>query len=103
MLRLRSLAPICNPQNHSDLYRLIFLIGKDFRLLNIHSRTFGSEPYLITIGNPATVATGIGFINRDGGMWVFREQEPDIELFGAIEFGKNQVPDRNPSAARTAI
>jgi acetyltransferase-like isoleucine patch superfamily enzyme len=64
-------------------------IGKQCRLLNIHSKTFGSEPYLIKIGDHVTVTSGVRFINHDGGMWVFREHEPDIELFGTIEIGNN--------------
>ena len=64
-------------------------IGQGCRLLNIHSKTFGSEPYLITIGNHVTVTSGVRFINHDGGMWIFRQQEPDIELFGPIEIGNN--------------
>ncbi len=64
-------------------------IGSDCRLLNIHSKTFGSEPYLISIGNHVTVTHGVRFINHDGGMWVFRSQEPDLELFGPIEIGNN--------------
>ena len=64
-------------------------VGEKCRLLNTNARTFGSEPYLIKIGNHVTVTSGVRFINHDGGMWVFREQEPDIELFGTIEVGNN--------------
>ena len=64
-------------------------VGRDCRLLNTHARTFGSEPYLIRIGNHVTITSGVRFINHDGGMWVFRNEEPDIELFGAIEIGSN--------------
>lgn len=64
-------------------------VGEDCRLLNIHSTTFGSEPYLIRIGNHVTITAGVRFINHDGGMWVFREKEPEIDLFGTIEVGNN--------------
>ena len=64
-------------------------IGSNCRLLNTHARPFGSEPYLIRIGNHVTITSGVRFINHDGGMWVFRDKEPDIELFGTIEIGNN--------------
>lgn len=64
-------------------------IGRNCRLLNTNARTFGSEPYLIQIGDHVTVTSGVRFINHDGGMWVFREREPDIELFGTIVIGNN--------------
>lgn len=64
-------------------------VGDNCRLLSTNVRTFGSEPYLIKIGNHVTVTAGVRFINHDGGVWVFREREPDIEVFGTIEIGNN--------------
>jgi acetyltransferase-like isoleucine patch superfamily enzyme len=77
----------CDPVNHAR--KIGVQIGKDCRLLNTNARTFGSEPYLIQIGDHVTVTSGVRFINHDGGMWVFRENEPDIELFGTIKIGSN--------------
>lgn len=66
-------------------------VGKNTRLINIKplDSTFGSEPYLVTIGNHVTVAADVRFVTHDGGVWVFREKEPDIEVFGAIVIGDN--------------
>jgi len=64
-------------------------VGDNCRFLNTNARTFGSEPFLTKVGNHVTVTAGVRFINHDGGMWVFREQEPDIELFGTIVVGNN--------------
>lgn len=64
-------------------------LGEDVRLIGIDERTFGSEPYLISIGNHVTVAGQVKFINHDGGVWVFREKEPDIELIKPIKIGNN--------------
>lgn len=36
------------------------------------SVNFGSEPYLIKLGNYVRVASGVKFITHDGGMWVIR-------------------------------
>jgi acetyltransferase-like isoleucine patch superfamily enzyme len=46
--------------------------------------TFGTEPYLIKIGNHVEVTYGARFITHDGGVWVFRENDPEIEVFGPI-------------------
>ena len=64
-------------------------VGDNCRFLKTHPRTFGSEPYLTKIGNHVTITAGVRFINHDGGMWIFRDQEPDIELFGTITIGDN--------------
>ena len=64
-------------------------IGRDVRLVGISGGTFGSEPYLISIGDHVTIPGGVQFITHDGGVWVFREREPDIDVFGAITIGNN--------------
>ncbi len=64
-------------------------IGENCRLLGIDDRTFGSEPYLITIGNHVTVTGQVKFINHDGGVWVFREPEKDMVLIKPITVGDN--------------
>jgi acetyltransferase-like isoleucine patch superfamily enzyme len=64
-------------------------IGQDCRLLCDPIRTFGSEPYLIELGNHVTVTDGVMFITHDGGVWVFRGEHPDIDLFGPITVGDN--------------
>lgn len=53
---------------------------------------FGSEPYLITIGNHVRVNSGVTFVTHDGGVWVLRglkEELRDIDLFGRISIGDN--------------
>lgn len=53
---------------------------------------FGSEPYLIKIGNRVRVTSGVKFCTHDGGMWVLREMYEDMrnaDLFGKIEIGDN--------------
>ena len=56
------------------------------------SANFGSEPYLITIGNNVRVNDGVIFITHDGGVWVLRhlkEEYKNIDLVGSIEVGNN--------------
>jgi acetyltransferase-like isoleucine patch superfamily enzyme len=49
---------------------------------------FGTEPYLISIGRHVSI-TNTTFITHDGGVWVFREKEPDIDIVGQIKIGNN--------------
>lgn len=37
------------------------------------SANFGSEPYLIAIGNHVRVNSDVNFISHDGGVWVVRQ------------------------------
>jgi len=55
----------------------------------VYSFYFGSEPYLIKIGNHVTITAGVRFITHDGGAWVFRENEPDLEVAAPIVIGNN--------------
>ena len=66
-------------------------IGDNCRLVSIRREkgTFGSEPYLISIGNHVTVSGNVQFVNHDGGVWVFRDNEPEIDVFGPITVGNN--------------
>ena len=57
-----------------------------------YSASFGSEPYLISLGNHVRVNQGVQFITHDGGVWVLRElkeEYKDIDLFGRISVGNN--------------
>lgn len=58
------------------------------------SVSFGSEPYLISIGNHVRINEGVRFITHDGGVWVLREylneeNSNKIDLFGKITVGDN--------------
>lgn len=64
-------------------------IGENCRFINVTKSTFGSEPYLIKLGNHVTITKGVSFITHDGGVWVFRNEEQNIDVFGKIEVGNN--------------
>lgn len=55
----------------------------------------GTEPYLVKIGNRVTIASGVIFITHDGGCWIFREEIPDIQVFGPIIIEDNCVIGQN--------
>ncbi|WP_102412056.1 DapH/DapD/GlmU-related protein [Beduinella massiliensis] len=64
-------------------------IGENCRLISFPQ--FGSEPYLIEIGDHVTVSSDVSFVNHDGGTWVFREHDPykNVIKFGRIRIGNN--------------
>lgn len=56
------------------------------------SANFGSEPYLITIGNHVRINSGVQLMTHDGGVWVLRYLYDDlknVDLFGQITIGDN--------------
>lgn len=60
-------------------------IGENCRLIEV---SFSTEPYLVTIGNHVS-ATRTHFETHDGGVWVLREQDPDIDIIRPIRVGSN--------------
>lgn len=52
---------------------------------------FGSEPYLIEIGNQVRTSSQVSFITHDGATWCFRRQEryKKVIRFGKIVVGDN--------------
>ncbi|WP_411843769.1 acyltransferase [Salinicoccus sp. HZC-1] len=63
-------------------------IGKDLRIMG--SPDFGSEPYLISIGNHITISSNVRFVTHDGGTWVFRKQE---KYKNVIKYGRITIHD----------
>ena len=64
-------------------------VGDGVRIIGMDDRTFGSEPFLVSIGDHVTVTGQVQFITHDGGVWVFRNSEPDIQCFRPICVGSN--------------
>ena len=57
------------------------------------SANFGSEPYLISIGNHVRINSGVQLVTHDGGFWVLREVNRDLfsdaDSFGKISINNN--------------
>lgn len=64
-------------------------VGKRCRFLGCGASTFGSEPYLITIGDHVTITSGVRFVTHDGGVWVLRDEVPSLDYFAPIIVGNN--------------
>ena len=65
-------------------------IGNNCKLMSPIS--FGSEPYLITIGNSVRINSNVVFVTHDGGVWVLRNKYnelSDVDKFGTICVGNN--------------
>jgi acetyltransferase-like isoleucine patch superfamily enzyme len=64
-------------------------VGGNCRLIGLTPGTFGTEPYLIELGSHVTITHGAKFITHDGGVWIFREEYPDIDVIAPITIGSN--------------
>ena len=56
------------------------------------SANFGSEPYLISVGDHVRINSGVQLVTHDGGAWVLRglkNEYKNIDLFGKIVIGNN--------------
>jgi acetyltransferase-like isoleucine patch superfamily enzyme len=60
-------------------------IGEGVEIFGASLFTFGSEPYLVSIGDRVTISHGVDFITHDGGMRVARAKFPDAYLYGRIQ------------------
>jgi acetyltransferase-like isoleucine patch superfamily enzyme len=62
-------------------------IGRGARITG--NVTFGSEPYLIEIGDNVTITQEVKFNTHDGGVGVLRQKHPGLNVFGKIIIGNN--------------
>ncbi len=50
---------------------------------------WGSEPWIITVGDNVHLSDGVRFLTHDGGARLFREKIPDLEVTKPITIGNN--------------
>lgn len=60
-------------------------VGERCRLINV---TFSTEPYLVHLGSHVS-ATKTHFETHDGGVWVLRDDYPEIDVVRPIHVGDN--------------
>ncbi len=58
-------------------------------------RHLGTEPYLVKIGNHVAITQNVRFHTHDGGTWVFRQEMPDLRVFGPIIIEDNCLIGEN--------
>lgn len=51
----------------------------------VNRSMFGSEPWLVTLGNNVYVTAGVRFVTHDGGTLILRKDHPDLEWTAPIE------------------
>lgn len=67
--------------------RLGVRVGEDCRL---YIRDFGTEPFLISIGDRVTIAQGCTLLTHDGSTWLVRDDEGNrYQKFSGIEIGSD--------------
>jgi acetyltransferase-like isoleucine patch superfamily enzyme len=61
-------------------------VGQNCR---IYITDFGSEPFLISIGNNVTITSGVKFITHDGCTWLMRDEKGRRFYYAPISIGNN--------------
>lgn len=61
--------------------------GENVRIL--HYPRWGSEPFLIELGDNVTITRGVTFVNHDGGVVLFRSEYKGLNVYGKIKIGNN--------------
>ena len=61
-------------------------IGDDCR---IYTRNFGSEPWLIEIGDRVTITAGVTLLTHDGATWLIRDKKGRRYSYGKVKIGSN--------------
>lgn len=85
---------LSNNNNYIEILRKSGVtIGENCEIYKTAS--FGSEPYLITIGNHVRINSGVQLVTHDGGLWVLRDDNAGYgeEFLKADKFGKIIIRD----------
>lgn len=64
-------------------------IGNNCKIYGNSPNMWGTEPFLISIGDNVFITDGCKFINHDGGTLILRNETPDLELTAPIVIGNN--------------
>ena len=86
-----------DPYEKADLYKKRYGINMGDRCKFFGRADFGSEPYLIRLGNDVMLSDGVQFSNHDGGVQVLdvNGMLPKADIFGPIVIGNNVFIGRN--------
>ncbi|WP_256789231.1 glycosyltransferase [Frankia sp. AvcI1] len=70
-------------------------LGADCRFIGVTAATFGTEPYLIRLGERVAIADGVRFITHDGAATRLRREHPDIDVVAPIRVGNDTAIGMN--------
>ncbi|WP_305069442.1 DapH/DapD/GlmU-related protein [Micromonospora sp. WP24] len=59
------------------------------RFYGIDRAMFGSEPWLVTLGDNVYLTAGVQFVTHDGGTLILRKEQPDLEWTAPIVIGND--------------
>jgi acetyltransferase-like isoleucine patch superfamily enzyme len=60
-------------------------VGSDVHFYGASRAMFGSEPWMIRIGNGVHITSGVQFVTHDGGTLILRSEFPDLEWTAPID------------------
>jgi acetyltransferase-like isoleucine patch superfamily enzyme len=85
-IKIEMLMRISDEYTIAELFRKYqgIRIGKRCRIIGRRFSMFGSEPYLVEIGDNVTIAEDVKFITHDGGVAILRDKVPDLNVYGKI-------------------
>ena len=52
-------------------------------------KSFGSEPWLISIGNNVTITSGVVLLTHDGSLWLMNDEKGRRYMFRRVSIGNN--------------
>lgn len=73
-------------------------VGVNFPWGKVHiygKVSWGSEPWIITLGENVHITDGVKFITHDGGTLLYRNQVPDLEITKPIVLGNDVYVGNN--------
>ena len=85
-----------NPMRYAR--KMGVVLGENCRLIGLPD--WGSEPWLISIGNHTEISFDVAFITHDGATWCFRDQD---EYKGTLKFGRIRIGNNCFIGARSTI
>lgn len=87
---LKNMNPFYNVKKRADIWaKYLGKMGKGCELF--YKVSFGSEPYLIDLGDNVKITYGCKLITHDGGIHVLRVlgKLPEAHVYGKIKIGNN--------------
>lgn len=64
-------------------------VGAGTRFMGLKHGIFGSEPFLISIGENCLITGDVKFITHDGSVYLLKNKYPNADIFGRIIIGNN--------------